>query len=106
MVRSVAITKDSKAGSEVISVRIPSDEVERLQAMATESGDSVSGLVRRAVTMMLEGGNVWVPSVDRFSSSARTTTVRHNYSSSSTEGVMIPDSPPTTVQGMGSSSTT
>ena len=56
--------------------------------------------------MMLEGGNVWVPTVDRFSSSARTTTVRHNYSSSSTEGVMIPDSPPTTVQGMGSSSTT
>ena len=77
-------------------MRIPTDEAQRLAAAATN--DTVSRLIRKAVAQMLEGGS-GVAVVDRASSSAQLMTVRHGYGSSATEAFVIPDSPPSTVQG-------
>lgn len=86
--------------SEVISVRIPTEEARRLQDVARTSDETVSGLIRKAVTAMLEGPTAtpWGPTVDRISSSAKSMTVRHNYASSTTEAP-VPDTPPLTASG-------
>jgi hypothetical protein len=86
--------------SEVISVRIPTEEARRLQDVAKTSDDTVSGLIRKAVTAMLEGPTTtpWGPTVDRISSGAKSMTVRHNYGSSTTEA-QVPDTPPLTASG-------
>ncbi len=90
-----------KGASELISVRIPTEEAERLQQLAAAEGQSVSEIIRRAVSMLLRPS----VSIDRVSSNAKTMTVRHVYSSSFTEQLPVPDRPPQTVQNTSSTTT-
>lgn len=89
---------------EVVSFRLPTDEMDRLEDAASEAGVSISELVRRAVTAYLGSPVYRGPSLDRFDSSATRLVVRHWYGGSTTDtsdsDVRVPDFPPLTAQGL------
>ncbi|MBA2609125.1 MAG: ribbon-helix-helix protein, CopG family, partial [Actinobacteria bacterium] len=65
------------SGSEVVSVRLPVELVDRLETAASAQGETVSQFVRAAIQARLDG--VQVAAVDRLASNARRMTVRHLY---------------------------
>ena len=92
------------SGSEVVSFRLPTEELNRLEDAAASVGETISQFIRRALETRLQGGTQLSPAFDRIDPGAMTVVVRSAYAGSSTlidesyfQGV--PDFAPLTVQG-------
>jgi len=92
------------SGSEVVSFRLPTEELNRLEAAASALGETISQFIRAAITLRLEGGAQLSPFFDRIDPGAMSVVVLGSYRASSTlidesyfQGV--PDFAPLTVQG-------
>lgn len=98
-----AIVKVKPSGSEVVSFRIPVEELDRLEEAASAAGQTISQFVRATIALRLAGKTASPPSIDRVASGARQLTIRNNYGGSSTqadaEALLVPDFVPLTVQG-------
>ena len=90
--------------SEVVSVRVPSDLLDEIERVTSDSGESISDFVRGAIASRLHGPVPSPPALDRVWSGVDRLVVHRTYSESRTESaspayVTVPDTAPLTVQG-------
>lgn len=90
------------AGTEVVSFRVPSALLDRIEAAAEDSGVSLSQFVRDAVEERLTGTGGFTPSAEVASSARQLRVYLASYLATFSEGLTenrIPDFPPAVVGG-------
>jgi hypothetical protein len=87
--------------SEVVSFRLPSDELDALEAAAERSGESISEFIRKALALRLYGEPIG-PSVEISSGATRLTVRSHVITGGRKDAPasVVPDLPPLTVASL------
>ena len=86
--------------NEVVSFRLPSDELDQLERAAAEAGESISEYVRAALKLRITGAAVFAPDVDLMAgmgSFVWFAEPRASGRSSAESTEEVPDFPPLTV---------